>query len=473
MMARRLAALLLFLIACSALAEESYLGLFVQDQRIGYVASVTSEEEIGGKTLRRSDSKTVIGAGLLGQSLNVVIVSQTWSNAGGKPQLMKFAVESSGRTQKTEANFTGDLIRLVIDNNGAVTRRTITIPKDANVVDDAMTSLLDEGVPTGAERVYYVLDPMTASLVKNTARLVGPAKTAVAGKEVSATLIEISEPRATMKVFVSGKGDLIKAEAFAGITMLPISKEEALANAPSTGRLDLANLTRIPVDKSLGDLDTLTSSKLSFSDVSLARAPSDAHQTITGKDQAWTVEVRPDVADPKTSASIAEAAKQKPEFLKPGLNIPSGSAEFKALSKQVVGSSTNVVDAARKIQKYVNGRMRPNAGIGVLRDASEVLKSKEGVCRDYAILTATLLRAANIPARLASGLVYSNGAFYYHAWAEFWDGKRFVGLDSTRPSGKVTPGHIKLAHGSVEEAFLFTFLDKARVKVLNLKRTAK
>ena len=114
--------------------------------------------------------------------------------------------------------------------------------------------------------------------------------------------------------------------------------------------------------------------------------------------------------------------------------------------------------------------MSPNAGIGVLRDASEVLKTKEGVCRDYAILTATILRAANIPARLASGLVYAQEAFYYHAWTEYWDGKRWIGLDSTRPSGKVTAGHVKLAHGSVEEAFLFTFLDKARIQVLNLKR---
>ena len=469
-MARRLAALFLLLLASSAFADESYLGLFLQNQKIGYVATITSDETVGGKPLKRTDTKTVIDAGLLGQAMSLQIVSQTWNDAKGNPQLMKFAVESAGRTQKTEANFTPDFIHLVIENNGSTMTKKLSVPKDARVVDDAMTNLLEDGVPTGSSRQYYVLDPMTATLVKNTAKLVGKAKAKVRDQEFDATLIEISEPRATIKVFVSPKGDLIKAEAFAGITMLPLSKEEALADAPKGPPIDLAASTRLTTDKPLGNLDTLTSAQLKIKGVNLSRAPSDGHQTISGKDEVWTLDIHPVLADPKKSLTIAAAAKGQPAFLAPGLHIPAGSAEFKKLATTIVGGTTNVVDAAKKIGKYVNDQMEPNAGIGVLRNASEVLKTKEGVCRDYAILTATILRSAKIPARLASGLVYSGGAFYYHAWAEYWDGKRWIGLDSTRPSGKVTPGHIKLAHGSVEEAFLFTFLDKAQVQVLNLKR---
>jgi hypothetical protein len=474
-MARRLASLVCLLLALSglSLAEESYLGMFIQDQKIGYVASTTTPESVGGLELSRSDTRTVLDAGLLGQSLKVSIFAQSWTDSRGKPQLMKFAVESGGRSQKTEANFAANKIHLVIDNNGAVSRKTLEIPAGANVVDDAMTRLLDDGVPVGTERVYYVLDPMTAALIKNTAKLVGPAKVNVRGKEYDATLIEIAEPRATMRVFVSAKGDLIKAEAFAGIAMMPISKEEALSDEGPARPLDLANLTKITVDKPLGELDTILSSRLEVSDVNLSRAPTDGHQTVKRSGQYWIVDLHPLRANPKSAASIAAAGKQKPQWLKPGLNIPSDSASFKSLAKEVVGKSKTTPEGAGKIGKYVYAKMRPNAGIGVLRDASEVLKSREGVCRDYAILTATLLRAAGIPARLCSGLVFANGAFYYHAWVEYWDGKQFVGLDSTRPTGKVTGGHIKLAHGSVEEAFLFTFLDKARIKVLNVSRTAK
>ncbi|HRK21088.1 MAG TPA: transglutaminase-like domain-containing protein, partial [Fimbriimonadaceae bacterium] len=471
-MARWVGLWLVLLLLGSARAEESYLGLFVNDQRIGFVSSLTQNETIGGKTLIRTDSTTVIQAGLLGDALSLRIYSQSWNDAKGNPQLMKFSVESGGRSQRTEATFTETQIHVVIDNNGAITSKKVSIPKDAKVVDDAVNSLLEDGVIAGSERVYYVLDPMTSTLIKNTARLAGPRKVTVRGKDFDATLIEVVEPRATTKVYVSAKGDLIKAEALAGISMIPISKEEALSDAPANARIDLATMTKIPVDKPLGDLDGLARVNLSFVGANLSRAPSDLHQTIKGSNKNWNVDLHPAVADPKIAVSIAKAAKQKPEWLKPGLNIPSGSSQFKTLAKRVVGGAPNVVEGANRIQKHVHGLMRPNAGIGVLRDASEVLKTKEGVCRDYAILTATLLRAANIPARLASGLVYQAGDFYYHAWAEYWDGKRWLGLDSTRPSGKVTAGHLKLADGSVEEAFLFTFLESPQVQVLNVKRKA-
>jgi transglutaminase-like putative cysteine protease len=114
--------------------------------------------------------------------------------------------------------------------------------------------------------------------------------------------------------------------------------------------------------------------------------------------------------------------------------------------------------------------MRPNAGIGVLRDAGEVLKTKEGVCRDYAVLTAAILRAGKVPSRLASGLLYMDGQYFYHAWVEVWDGTHWVGVDSTRPADHVGAGHLKLAQGNVEDAFSFTYLGGAKVEVLNVRR---
>ena len=110
-----------------------------------------------------------------------------------------------------------------------------------------------------------------------------------------------------------------------------------------------------------------------------------------------------------TGGTIQEAALGKPQFMTPDLDMPSDHPDFKSLAKQIVGPETRVEPAANLVKTWVYEQMKPNAGIGVLRDASEVLRSKEGVCRDYAILTGTLLRSAGIPARLASGLVDWDG----------------------------------------------------------------
>src|SRR5206468_707330 len=124
-------------------------------------------------------------------------------------------------------------------------------------------------------------------------------------------------------------------------------------------------------------------------------------------------------------------ATQMPQWVKADTYIPSDSERFKKLAKSIIGNEKRVNGAGLAVQTWVANRMHPNLGIGVLRDANEVLSSKEGVCRDYAILAATLLRAGGIPTRLCSGLVSWDGTFYYHAWVEIWNGKSWIGIDPT------------------------------------------
>lgn len=457
-----------FCLSLLGFAQESYLGMFLQGTKIGYVYSNMSIDKSTGQTLNKSVSDTIMNAAMLGDALALRIHSETLSNEAGQPQVMRYTMVSGGRTQKVEANFIGKQIRLVIDNNGTRSTRTLEVPKDGKVVDDAVNGLLTDQVKPGTKVEFYVLDPMTVSLVKNTVTLVGQTDVTVKGKTVKGTLVTVTEPRANMNVYLDSKNEIIKIDGPMGIEMIPISKEEALADSKNSGKVDLAGATRIQPNKPLSDIRSIKSLKLRIKGPDMSRVPTIDHQSIKKSGAAWELDIHPVDINGKTL--IADSAKAKPQWTKPGLHIPSSQASFKALASQIIGGSKTVAEASEKIRQYVGGCMVPNAGIGVLRDANEILKSKEGVCRDYAILTATLLRAANIPTRLCSGLVYQDGAYYYHAWTEVWDGARWAGVDSTRPDGKVRAGHITLATGSVEDAFLFTFLDKATIEVVGIVR---
>lgn len=462
--------LLTLVLAASALAnEKSYLGIFLQGSKIGYTVSSSSETEFEGKSAKRTDGSTIIDAGLLGAAMKTTIKSTTWQGADGKPMRMEFSVESAGRLQKVDATFLADKIELLIDNNGAKTTKSIDLPKDAPVVDDAVGALLSETVSPGTTSFYYVLDPMTAGLVKNEVRTGGRAKIDVRGTMTEVQVIEVSEPRATMKVYLSAKGDLLKVDGPMGMEMLPITEEEALAEVGAGAtRPDLAEVNAIKPDRPITNPDAITRLTLRLSNVDLGRLPSDAFQTVAKDGRSWKVTIHPVSMSAKTT--IAAARAQKPMWVKPDLNIPSESAQFRKLAAEVVGTAKTVNEAANRVHRYVFNAMRPNAGIGVLRDASEVWSSKEGVCRDYAILTCTLLRAAQVPARLVSGLVLMEGRYYYHAWVEAWDGANWVGVDSTRPQPNVGGTHLKLAQGTVEEAYTFTFLDRVRIEVLDARR---
>jgi hypothetical protein len=80
------------------------------------------------------------------------------------------------------------------------------------------------------------------------------------------------------------------------------------------------------------------------------------------------------------------------------------------------------------------------------------MKRPRGVCRDYATLFAGIARAAGIPTRLAGGITYAQGKFFYHAWVECWVGQ-WVPFDATLNQDFVDATHVKFAQGDVNEMF--------------------
>lgn len=83
---------------------------------------------------------------------------------------------------------------------------------------------------------------------------------------------------------------------------------------------------------------------------------------------------------------------------------------------------------------------RKDLGTG-FATASEVARARSGDCTEHAVLLAALLRAAGVPSRVVSGLVYledfagAEGIFGYHLWVQAWTGGRWLDLDPTLPGG--------------------------------------
>jgi transglutaminase-like putative cysteine protease len=142
---------------------------------------------------------------------------------------------------------------------------------------------------------------------------------------------------------------------------------------------------------------------------------------------------------------------------------------MKALAAKILKGETNAFWATQKLRDWVHQNMGVRADIGVIRSVMDVLMDKRGVCRDFAVLYTTLARAAGIPTRVATGLVYSEGAFYYHAWAESYVGK-WIDVDATLPTAFVDATHLKLAHGAVESMFSSgRVMGQLKAKVLDYK----
>lgn len=460
---------LLLVTSVVAWAEESFFGIYLNGAKLGFASS--SEEPVkgpGAAVLVRK-SLTVLRSSMLGNDLDIRQSMTTLLDANGRPTHLRSEIDSAGRTQVIEAEFKAQTIEVLSTTGDAVTKRSLAIPAGAKVVDDP-TSVVTLGVAASSMTVHS-LDPTTLTLVANRVVNKGPTSVRVKGATYTAQLIEIDDTRAITKIFLSGKGDVIKIEAPFGVEMMPETEAEA-RTMPDGVRPDLALQNTIRVTPTIQRPREAESLVLHISGVDLSRVPRDGGQTVERTATGFRISVSPITANKakrdrqaEIAVPIAQLAARHPEFRKPTMHIPSNDPSFKKLAKTVVGSETNSYRAALKIAKYVDSLMNPNAGIGVLRGADEILQTKEGVCRDYAILSATLMRSAGIPTRVVSGLIFEDGAFYYHAWVEAFTGANWVPFDSTRSSLYFDATHLKLAQGHVEDAFLFKVFEKAEVRL--------
>jgi transglutaminase-like putative cysteine protease len=101
----------------------------------------------------------------------------------------------------------------------------------------------------------------------------------------------------------------------------------------------------------------------------------------------------------------------------------------KALGNAPNGHALSTKEKAEALRRFVHHFIdAKDLSVG-MATASEVARTAEGDCTEHAVLLAALLRAAGIPSRTVTGLLYVDEflghkqVFGYHMWAQAWLGE--------------------------------------------------
>jgi transglutaminase-like putative cysteine protease len=114
------------------------------------------------------------------------------------------------------------------------------------------------------------------------------------------------------------------------------------------------------------------------------------------------------------------------------LTTPDASA--RRLSAQAFGHGHEIKLALIELMAEIEDRIDYQPGAtDVTSTAAEALARGAGVCQDHAHVMIACARAAGLPARYVSGYLYTgdDGHLASHAWADVWDGHRWVSCDAT------------------------------------------
>jgi hypothetical protein len=136
-----------------------------------------------------------------------------------------------------------------------------------------------------------------------------------------------------------------------------------------------------------------------------------------------------------------------------------------ALARRLRGADTDPRVVAERINRWVYDSLQKTITIGV-PSALATLEARRGDCNEHTQLAVALSRAAGIPARVAAGLAYVDGKFYYHAWPEIWL-ERWVATDPTFGQFPADAAHLRLTVGGLgRQAELLRLMGPLKIDVL-------
>jgi len=274
--------------------------------------------------------------------------------------------------------------------------------------------------------------------------------------------------------WVDAQGRVVVATQAAGITLRRMAYElafenwriarDAAAAAGDGAQRDIMESTAISAGVDLGR-SSLARLRVRLLGVPLAGYDLDGgRQTLRG--DTLTVERRP---LPATSFSLITRdsqflAKFKNE-LKPEPFLQSNDIAIVAKAIAVTGLERDARKVAERLNRWVYDSLKKEVTFSV-PNALQVLRTRRGDCNEHTQLYVALARAVGIPARIATGLAFVRGKFYYHAWPEVWLGE-WVAVDPTFGQFPADAAHLRFVIGGLDkQAELLRLIGNLDIKTL-------
>ena len=162
------------------------------------------------------------------------------------------------------------------------------------------------------------------------------------------------------------------------------------------------------------------------------------------------------------------------QYLRPEPLIESDDPDIRAVAEEAVRGVASARSRAEALTRYVNALLQKKPTVS-LPSAREVLRTKIGDCNEHTALFVAMSRAIGLPSRIAVGLVYARGAFYYHAWPEIYIEERvnrghWLPVDPTFNQFPADATHFRLARGGLDkQAAIIPMIGNVKLSVVDLE----
>jgi len=441
--------------------NDTWMNLFLKGKKIGYAHSVLTKKAYGF----RMDETLFMRMNLMGFSQDVQMTTVADLKEDLSLDLFSFKLHS-GRFEFEAAGQLKPGNTLSIQTNLTGTPKTNEIQLDH-------TPHLTGGVLHAAARdfkqtqkdqfTFHIFDPATMSQEPVTVRIVGKEEITIMNQPAQTTRLTLSFKGATQTAWMNSNGEILREKGLLGMTLEKTSKKEALSGLSSSASAE--DITEIASVKSNIVIDNPR--ELSFLMVELSGIDLGALYLDGGRQSLSesTLSIARENTENLSSDTKNLHTEELEAFLQPEPFIESDHPQILQLAAKIVSLNDPPLMKGQKIVRWVfeNIEKRPVISIP---DAVMTLENRTGDCNEHAVLLAALARAAGIPSKIESGLLYLRGRFYYHAWNLLYVGE-WITADSIFGLMPADAARIRFASGNPQSQLdLMPVIDRVEVRVI-------
>lgn len=443
---------------------ERYYGLYMNGEKVGY-SSVALEQAPEGDIVFRENARFLVTMGGVAQDMRTEFVRTYHSD-----QTLKTIDATVDAVTRSEfhAKMDGDELVLTSTIGDVVTVNRFPRPNETLADLLKLAELVRDGGKVSQKISFGVFDPVYQQVLKGASRISGVETRLLDGVQT-----EIYEVRTDIEVLgletvsrVAADGTILE-DVTGGFLTMRLEPEEVAKDVSYNNDTIISNAARLaePIK------DARTRPHLALK---ILGPIEDKHlfatkrQALTKEDGAVRLESRQIALNEIAPVALPVTDPEAARWIEPTLFVQSDHPDIIAKSREVLGSTTDALSAARKLSKWVYENVRTTFSAR-LTNAYEVLQSLEGDCTEHSVLFVGLARAAGLPAREVAGLIYVDGpspGFYFHQWAEVWVGE-WIEVDPTFNQVPADVTHVKLAEGDLfEQTKLLPVIGRLEVEVV-------
>jgi len=449
------------------LMMDSWMRVLFDDKQIGYSHTLMDMKEADPDEQYSLHNQTVLDMNILGKIQRVRITANAALDRDYILQRFRFVLSTDEPYvfRLDGYRVMGEIFEVIIDSPAGRQEVNLELPDDV-IFHSPMLGLSMARMKPGTEMTIRTLDPSTMGIIDVIVRALKNEVIVFNDEEIETHVLSSEYQGTQMLTWIDDQGMIIRQETPYGWVMEACTPEEAVSYKVGPNDVDMLTAMAVPVRGEIPHPRLCTELKIELADITIPVDELKSSRQFILKQHAHDITMKLIRQTWPDAAPVDEPFPDKVlPYLKSSTFIQSDDIIIKRQAQRIVKEETNRAEKARLIGEWVYRHVDKDPTTS-LPSALDVLKTMKGDCNEHTWLFTALARAAGVPARVCIGVLYMEGAFYYHAWpAVYLD--EWIEMDPTLGQLTADATHVCLVEGEfVTQLKLMSVMGKLKINIL-------